>query len=321
VVELRQGAVWSEGDRYLDIDLPYYSKYKVSYTYDPVTNLYARFINAEPHQDKLEGRQIAVENVVAMKVPMRKIDDYGRLDLELFGRGKVFVFRGGETIEGTWSRAGKNSLAELKDASGNPIEMNPGRTWIHLIQPNRKIAVTSRPVPPTVVARLEARRSRLQRSAREPEAAPETVALAKAPALPPRGTAGIPAVIAEPRRSAPVAPTTEKGDGVPGTVVAEAPPSKVAPAAPQTIIPPAARLAEAPSPAKSPAKAGDVRVEVPPQLAVAVPDSGPTGNLTAAQVPAEMRPLDGPPSASESETWKNGSETEYDLADFSLDSF
>ncbi len=290
---------------YQDISLPYYSTYKVSYTYDPVSNTYARFINKKPHNDKLEGRQIAVENVVVVKMGMRKIDDYGRLDLDLFGRGEALVYRGGEAVKGTWVRQDKSQQMELFDSKGQPVQMNPGRTWVHMIQPNRKVAMKTRPVPAKVLAQIKARRFQGRRSASLDTQSPKPLKLskaqglsqqhlelAKAPALPARSGKGVPAVVG--RRSvpsfAPVAPASGKDSGVPGVVLGKAP--------------------VAPSRSAS----------LPPTLAGNSFKAALQGDLTPAQVPESIRPLKHRAKAS-NKTWKNGNDTEYDLADFSLDSF
>lgn len=327
-------------DHYVDIQIPYYSKYKVRYTYDPVTNEYARFINDEAHTDALADRQIAVENVVLVKTAMRKIDDYGRLDLELFGRGEATVFRGGERVDGFWIRQGKDSLMQIRDARGQPVAMNPGRTWIHMLQPNRKIQLAKRPLPPQALAKLAARSRKPAKatttsraSVRKPEV---DMKLARMPAA-----EGVPAVIARP------GPTTipnpgKSSVGLSATVVArkqaaalpprlapaprKAPAAKTLPRAAQSAAKVGSKVAKVPPKVASP-----VAGELPPKLAQAPVEKAPVlarapsiqNGLTAAQVPEELRPLPPRPEPSQprANTWKNNSGSVYDLADFSLDSF
>lgn len=334
-------------DSYLEIEIPYYSHYKVSYTYDPVTGTYARFINGEPHEDRLEGRQIAVDNVVLVKIPMHKIDDYGRLDLELFGHGEAQVHRGGEMIPGQWVRAGKDAPLSVRDSKGRPVEMNPGRTWIHVVQPNRQIALSRRPLPPQVLARLEEPSRKAARPA--PEAAgPLPGALGVSLQLARASGKGVPGVIATP--VAEPEPTSGRGVGIPGTVVLAAAPTAAAPAPPSL-----ENRAETRSETRAETRSADHRAVIPapppvahrtaaPQVAVrsaelppalaqppASPAARPEPAITAASVPEALRPLpprppstiDAEPEAAEhaSRVWRNGTGVEYDLADFSLDSF
>jgi hypothetical protein len=49
------------------------------------------------------------------------------------GTGKVAVFRDGQRIDGTWSRAKYADGTSLRDAQGHPIALKPGRTWVLLV--------------------------------------------------------------------------------------------------------------------------------------------------------------------------------------------
>jgi tetratricopeptide (TPR) repeat protein len=341
-------------DSYQDIVLPYYSRYKVRYTYDPVTNTYARFINDKPHRDALADRQIAVENVVTVKSAMRKIDDYGRLDLELFGRGEATVFRGGEKIDAVWVRQGKESLLEIRNRHGDLVQMNPGRTWIHMIQPNRKITLATRPLPPQALKQLAQRRRSATFKPQTQVAPRVNMKLAKMSA-----SQGVQGIISGsgPTRYAPRSPRKR---GISGTVIPVLPPRVAVPrtsvvprkAASSRALPPKL-VAPTGSPSKPPVKRSaapkvqssvpkvsrsverkPARAESPPRLAAMVLgrpdfDKGPT----AAEVPEALRPLPhragakapaartAKAAAPKANTWKNGSGTVYDLADFSLDSF
>jgi hypothetical protein len=56
--------------------------------------------------------------------------------------GKAIVFRGGTEISGTWSRAALGSPTEFVTASGAPIPLQPGQTWVELV-PNTITATTT----------------------------------------------------------------------------------------------------------------------------------------------------------------------------------
>ncbi len=305
------------GDAYVDLVLPYYSSYEVRYTYDPVSNLYARFINKEPHEDALVGQQIAVENVVVLETEMEKIDSYGRLDLNLLGRGDAWVLRGGQILRGSWYREQGSDRFRLRDTTGQPMQMNPGRTWIHAIQPQRKVEVIRRPLPPPVVAWL-AGQGGAERKAASATPAP----------LPP-----VPGV--DERRPAP------SGPGLPRTAQAVVSPDRGAGFEAVIALPPA------------PALRADLRArapESPPVLALAGPGDAPAPVRSAsrktpeaevvrvqARVPSPdpadvaSSPAPAPPVARTAKvasadpaavrTWKDGTTAEYDLADFALDAF
>ena len=44
----------------------------------------------------------------------------------------LLVLRDGRRLDGTWSREGTD-MYRFKDASGKPIKLKPGLTWIHVV--------------------------------------------------------------------------------------------------------------------------------------------------------------------------------------------
>ena len=59
------------------------------------------------------------------------------------GRGNAIVFTGGKEIKGTWVRPDKTQPAQLVDATGAPIRLTPGQTWVEL--PDTSYSVTTTP--------------------------------------------------------------------------------------------------------------------------------------------------------------------------------
>lgn len=290
-------------EEYQDLELPYYHRYKVGYHYDPVTNLYSRTIDGEPHVDALTERQIEVENVVVLKAEMQKIDDYGRLDVHLIGRGDAQVHRGGEVIEAKWTREGRGERFTLRDSRGRPVEMNPGRTWIHVIQPNRKITLARRPLPPKVLATL--REAKAPTRSAHP-GLPPGIQIGQAPARASAGVPGVvtpargvPAVIQAPRALPPARQVAAKAKTKPSMKTLPEPTSGELYAAAASTPPARKRSAS-----EAPPVVAEPVVAAPPVVAAAEPASPKTEKNVQA-----------------SRTWREGLGGEYDLADFTLDTF
>jgi hypothetical protein len=72
-------------------------------------------------------QQIFVPNVVVQFVPYS-----GAGEGQLIGAGGVWVFSQGQVVRGFWSRTAIDQPTQLIDASGAPIELPPGRTWVEL---------------------------------------------------------------------------------------------------------------------------------------------------------------------------------------------
>ena len=110
--------------------------YTSEWTWDAKGKGWDRNQLGTPHLDG-KGTQVSPANVVVQFIQYR---DSGFVDVTgapspeavLTGTGKVWILTGGKRVEGTWSRPGLNSITTYKDASGKPIKLTPGRTWIVL---------------------------------------------------------------------------------------------------------------------------------------------------------------------------------------------
>lgn len=83
------------------------------------------------------GNRIAPTNVIIQFVEYR---DSGIRDVTgapspeavLVGEGSAWVLTGGKVIEGRWVRGSEGDVTQFLDASGEPIALAPGSTWIEL---------------------------------------------------------------------------------------------------------------------------------------------------------------------------------------------
>jgi hypothetical protein len=86
----------------------------------------------------VNGKQVDATNVIVMSIHV----DYNGLHDVLgnaspeditVGSGKVWVFRDGRVIRGTWHRANRGKTFTLTDKLGSLLRLHPGRTWIELL--------------------------------------------------------------------------------------------------------------------------------------------------------------------------------------------
>jgi Protein of unknown function (DUF3048) N-terminal domain/Protein of unknown function (DUF3048) C-terminal domain len=84
------------------------------------------------------GAQVSATNVVVMSVDIAStglhdvLGNASPLDVTV-GSNKVWVFRNGKMVKGTWSRPKVTSGLTLRDKAGHVIALAPGRTWIELL--------------------------------------------------------------------------------------------------------------------------------------------------------------------------------------------
>ena len=110
----------------------------VGFSWNAATGKYVRVINGA-QQKAADGNLIQTPNVIVQFVAITPdptdIDVAGHASqyTHSIGTGAVSVFRNGQRIDGTWSRASLTSGTTLMAASGAPIALNPGGAWVVLV--------------------------------------------------------------------------------------------------------------------------------------------------------------------------------------------
>lgn len=89
------------------------------------------------------GVRVKATNVIVMSIDVRNTGLHDVLgnpspDDVVTGKGKVWVFRNGHVIHGTWQRKDRAHRMVLRDTKGSPLLLEPGRTWIELLPRPKK---------------------------------------------------------------------------------------------------------------------------------------------------------------------------------------
>lgn len=85
-----------------------------------------------------DGTRVSATNVIVMSIDIGSTgirDVAGNaspLDITV-GTNRVWVFRNGQVISGTWRRTAISRPIQLLDSRGNVIALSPGKTWIELL--------------------------------------------------------------------------------------------------------------------------------------------------------------------------------------------
>lgn len=107
--------------------------YKVHYDYDVATNSYVRSQGGAAHTDEKSSAPITPKVVIALVMTRGIASDGQHTNYGTTGSGKMYVFQDGIAIEGTWAKPDRKSQFSFTDSSGQVIELNPGQTWITII--------------------------------------------------------------------------------------------------------------------------------------------------------------------------------------------
>ena len=97
-----------------------------------------RFINGQPHRTDTAG-QLALSNVILQTVayratPYRDRANSGVDEAVTVGTGEaVLLTAGGQRVPLHWSKTDNKAVTSFTDASGAPLKLPPGQTWIALV--------------------------------------------------------------------------------------------------------------------------------------------------------------------------------------------
>ena len=120
-----------------------YTDYDVTWQYNQENNLYQRFNAGQPHQDLNTGQQLTAKNLVVQLATERKANDGYPDNVHLLygtiGKGKAYIFKDGQAIEGSWAKAKRLSRTIFSDAQGKEILFNPGKIWISVLPLGTKV--------------------------------------------------------------------------------------------------------------------------------------------------------------------------------------
>lgn len=110
--------------------------------YDPETKKYRRYIETLkandvvemiPLVDRVTDEQLQFSNVIVMLVHIETLHHDDTLhEFEILDKsGRAIIFRDGMMYDVTY-QSGHNTPIQFLDKEGNPFELQPGNTWIHI---------------------------------------------------------------------------------------------------------------------------------------------------------------------------------------------
>ncbi len=107
-----------------------------AWSWDPASGLWQRSTNGTP-QTVTGGAPVAFTNVIVELVAYHDtgfVDPAGNPvpDADVVGSGSALILSGGRMTRATWSKAAPEAVTSYTDASGLPVALTPGRTWVML---------------------------------------------------------------------------------------------------------------------------------------------------------------------------------------------
>jgi hypothetical protein len=109
------------------------TSYVPEWQYDPIRNIYARYISSKAQQDAA-GQPIETKNIVVMKTETKVLDSEGRLRVTTAGSGEATVYRNGETIAATWKNEAGGAPTRFYGPDGAEVVLTDGNVWVEVVK-------------------------------------------------------------------------------------------------------------------------------------------------------------------------------------------
>ncbi|WP_165916165.1 DUF3048 domain-containing protein [Marinisporobacter balticus] len=118
------------------VKMPYSKTYKPNFKYNEEDGLYYRYINKEPHLDEGSKNHLTAKNIIIQKAQTKVIDNEGRREINLVGKGEGLFITKGEICKVTWEKKSRRAITRFFYEDGEEIKFNPGITWMEVIPSN-----------------------------------------------------------------------------------------------------------------------------------------------------------------------------------------
>ncbi len=113
---------------------PGYAVNKSWFEYNAEEGVYYRFQFQGPHIDEMNQKQLTCKNILIQYVPYTIYEGSSYLNLNVWDGGKGKFITNGKAIDVTWKKDSQYGATRYYDASGKEIQLNPGKTWVSIVQ-------------------------------------------------------------------------------------------------------------------------------------------------------------------------------------------
>ena len=123
----------ADGESALKVS-PGYQVNKPYFEYNEKDGLYYRYQYDQAQTDANNDEQVAVKNVIVQFIPSTVMDSStSTLNIDTVGSGEGYYITNGKAISVTWKKDSASSVTKYYDADGEEIELNPGKTWVSVV--------------------------------------------------------------------------------------------------------------------------------------------------------------------------------------------
>ena len=92
--------------------------------------------------DELTGEQLTCENIILQYSAYQPYDQNGYLNVDTTSGGSGKFITRGKAIDIRWEKDAVWGVTHYYDANDQEIQLNPGKTWVEIVQNDKTDAVT-----------------------------------------------------------------------------------------------------------------------------------------------------------------------------------
>ncbi len=123
------------------IIIKYRKDNNTEYNYNEEKKIYSRTKDGKLHIDEADETPITAKNIIIQEAKTKVLDNEGRLEIQLIGEGQGKYITHGKFIDIKWVKKSRNDKTIYYTLEGEEIILNPGVTWIQIVEPKTEIII------------------------------------------------------------------------------------------------------------------------------------------------------------------------------------
>lgn len=130
-----------EGSTANIVTIRYMKNNTTEYDYDIDKKIYTRKKDGKLHVDEIDETPIIAKNIIIQEAKTKVLDKEGRLEIGLVGEGQGKYITNGNVMEIKWVKKSRNDKTLYYNLEGEEIILNPGVTWIQVVNTKTEIII------------------------------------------------------------------------------------------------------------------------------------------------------------------------------------
>lgn len=122
------------------VDIKYNDSNNTRYEYNKAEKNYKRYKDGRTHIDEIDNSDVVAKNIIIQQAESRIIDNEGRKEIDITGKGKGIYITNGTMKNISWEKSSPKNITIYSDDEGE-ISLNSGVTWIQVVSPQTKINI------------------------------------------------------------------------------------------------------------------------------------------------------------------------------------